>query len=105
MSGQCVKSWPHEESRCSTNNHSLWIYISTVYFHDNLTKIEAVVMHGICTCDHPENVWDFPFAIYMDILNEFYIAPIQCLCMHVDDSDKAIRDAIENDLCINSSVL
>ena len=39
------------------------------------------------------------------ILNEFYTAPIQCLCMHVDYSDKAIRDAIENDLCINSSVL
>ena len=38
-------------------------YISTVYFDENLTKIEAVVIYGICTRDRPEGVWDFPFAI------------------------------------------
>ena len=34
----------------------------------------------------------------MDILNEFYTALIQCLCMHVDYSDVAINHAIENSL-------
>ena len=38
-------------------------YISTVYFDENLTKIEAVVIYGICTRDCPEGIWDFPFAI------------------------------------------
>ena len=25
------------------------------------SKIEAVVICGICTRDHPEGIWDFPF--------------------------------------------
>ena len=53
----------HEESRSSTNKQSLYGYISTVYFDENLTKIEAVVIYGICTRDRPEGIWDFPFAI------------------------------------------
>ena len=39
------------------------IIISTIYFDENLTKIEAVVIYEICTSDHPEGIWDFPFAI------------------------------------------
>ena len=49
----------HEEVQIN----SLYGYISTVYFDENLTKIEAVVIYGICTHDCPECVWDFPFAI------------------------------------------
>ena len=47
----------HEESRSGTNEQQ------SVYFDENLTKIEAVVIYGICTRDHPEGIWDFPFAI------------------------------------------
>ena len=53
----------HEESRSSTNKQLLWIYQYCMCFDENLTKIEAVVIYGICTCDRPEGVWDFPFAI------------------------------------------
>ena len=52
----------HEESRSSTKN-SCYGYISTVYFDEKLTKIEVVIIYGICTRDRPEGVWDFPFAI------------------------------------------
>ena len=38
-------------------------YISIVYFDENITKIEAVVIYGMRTCDHPEGVWDFPVVI------------------------------------------
>ena len=38
-------------------------YFSTVYFDENLTKVEAVVIYGRCTRDRPEGVWDFSFAI------------------------------------------
>ena len=49
----------HEESRSSTNKQSPWIYY-TVYFDENLFKIEAVVIYGTCTHGHPEGIWDFP---------------------------------------------
>ena len=52
----------HEESRGSTKNNR-YGYISTVYFDENLNKIEAVVIYRICTRDCPEGVWDFPFVI------------------------------------------
>ena len=65
-----------EESRSSTNKQLLYGYFSNVYFYENLIKIEAVVIYGICTCDRTEGIWDFLFVIYMDILNEFYTAPI-----------------------------
>ena len=29
-------------------------FVSIVYFDDNLTKIEAVVIYGMCARDHPE---------------------------------------------------
>ena len=53
----------HEESTSGTNKQSIWMYQYTVYFDENLTKIEAVVIYGIYTRDRPESVWDFPFAI------------------------------------------
>ena len=74
---------------------SCYEYISIVYFNENLTKIEAVIIYGMCTHDHPEGIWDFPVVLQIHILNEFYIAPIQCLCMQVDYSDVT---AIENNL-------
>ena len=53
----------HEESSSSTNKLSLYGYISTVYFDENLTKIKVVVIYGICTHDRPEGIWDFrPFV-------------------------------------------
>ena len=54
----------HKESRSSTNKQLLWIYMYQycMCFDETLTKIEAVVIYGICTRDHPEGVWDFPFT-------------------------------------------
>ena len=49
----------HEKSRSSTNKQSLWIY----QYCENLTKIEAVVIYGICTRDRPEGVWEILFTI------------------------------------------
>ena len=43
------------------------------YFDDNLTKIEAVVIYGMCARDR---FWHSPTVIYLNILNEFYTAPI-----------------------------
>ena len=43
--------------------NSRYGYISTVYFDENLTKIQAVLIYGVCTLDRPEGVWEFPFAI------------------------------------------
>ena len=34
--------------------NSCYGYINIVYFDDNLTKIEAVVVYGMCTCDRQE---------------------------------------------------
>ena len=50
----------HEESRSSIQMNSCYGYISIVYFDENLTKIEAVVIYGIYTRDRPEGIWDFP---------------------------------------------
>ena len=88
----------HKESRSNTNKQSLYGYISFVYFDENLTKIEAIVIYVICTRDCLVGIWDFPFVIQMDILNEFNTAPIQCRCMQVDYSDITISHAIENNL-------
>ena len=35
--------------------------VSVLYniIYENLTKIEVVVIYGMCTCNHPENIWDF----------------------------------------------
>ena len=44
-----------------TNGH--YGYISIVYFDENLAKIEAVVIYGMCTHDPPEGIWDFPIMI------------------------------------------
>ena len=38
-------------------------YISIVYFDENLAKIEAVVIYGMCTRDPPEGIWDFPIMV------------------------------------------
>ena len=38
-------------------------YISIVYVDENLTKIEAVVIYGMCTRDPPEGIWDFLIVI------------------------------------------
>ena len=43
--------------------NSRYGYITIVYFDENLTKIEAIVIYVMYTHDHPEGVWDFPFAI------------------------------------------
>ena len=40
--------------------NSRYGYIS---IDENLTKIEAVVIYGMCTRDRPEVVWDFPVVI------------------------------------------
>ena len=32
----------------------------SIYFDENLTKIKAVVIYGICTRDRPEGIWNFP---------------------------------------------
>ena len=54
----------HEESRSSTNKTvTMDISVLYNYFDENLTKIEAVAIYGICTCDRPEGLWDFPFEI------------------------------------------
>ena len=52
-----------EENPEAVQINSLYGYISTVYFDENLTKIEAVVIYGICTRDRPEGIRDFPFVI------------------------------------------
>ena len=72
-------------------------YISIVQFDENLTKIETVVVYGMCTCDCSEGIWDFPVVIQMGILN-YNTAPIQCLCMYVDYGDLSVSHAIENNL-------
>ena len=38
-------------------------YNSILYFDENLTKIEAVVMYGMCTCYRSEGIWDTPIII------------------------------------------
>ena len=58
-----------EELAINTKNpeavqlNSCYGYISIAYFDENLTKIEAVVIYGTCTCNHAEGVWDFPIVI------------------------------------------
>ena len=39
-------------------------------FFDKITKIGAIVNHWECADDSPEGIWDFPFVIQVDILNE-----------------------------------
>ena len=43
--------------------YGCFAYINIVYFDENLSKIEAIVIYGMCTHDHPEDIWDFPVVI------------------------------------------
>ena len=55
------------------------------YLDVSITKIEAVIKYGACAHNCPKVIWDFPFVIQMDILNEFLqLQYSQCLCMHVE---------------------
>ena len=73
-------------------------YISIVYFDESLTRIEAIVIYVMCTHDHPEGIWDFSVVIQMDILNEFYTAPIQCLYMYIGYTVVTVIHAIESNV-------
>ena len=39
------------------------ISVLYTYFDENLAKIEAVVIYGMCTHDPSEGIWDFPIVI------------------------------------------
>ena len=57
MFDQCVKSWQQYTKNpevVQINNR--YGYISIVYFDENLTKLEALVIYGIRTRDCPEGI-------------------------------------------------
>ena len=39
------------------------ISVLYTYFDENLAKIDAVVIYGMCIDDLPEGIWDFPIMI------------------------------------------
>ena len=68
-------------------------------YFDKITKIGAVVNYWECAHDHPEGIWDFPFVIQMNILNEvLYSSNVMPVYAFSPYWDVAVSHAIESNL-------
>ena len=65
---------------------------------ESCTKIGAVVNYGLCACDYLESILDCYVMIQMDILHEFYTAPVIIMTVYklVNYNDVKSSHAIEN---------
>ena len=62
--------------------NSRYGYITIVYFDENLTKIEEVVIYEMCTHDHPEGFGTFPSLFrWTSLMRSIQLQYSACVCM------------------------